>query len=160
MYNHSCYHQPIGYTHHLTTAIGSPCSPPHCLPRHSSYRTLHTPPSCPGFKLPHEPIEAICANNTHMDSIATKELHIPSLPPSLKKATVFAEMQKALISVPVLCDGDMEVSFRKKDMVITDTNQQVVLTGTRDPISKLWLLPIVPKKRKSHGQTTCPPFTY
>jgi hypothetical protein len=72
------------------------------------------PPNCPGTELAHDPIEVQCANNTNMQSVATVELDIPTLPPTLKTATVFREMSKPLFSIPVVCDGGMEVTFRKQ----------------------------------------------
>ncbi len=81
-----------------------------------------------------------------MQSVATIELHIPALSPELKKATVFKEMSKPLFSIPVVCDGGMEVTFRKKDVIVTNQQKQVVLKGIRDPESSLWLIPINEQK--------------
>jgi len=80
-----------------------------------------------------------CANNTKMQSVATVELHIPTLPARLKQATVFREMTKPLFSIPVVCDGGMEVTFRKHDMIVTDKDNQVILKGVRDTKTPLWL---------------------
>jgi hypothetical protein len=41
-------------------------------------------------------------------------------------------MTKPLFSVPVLCDGNMEVTFRKDDMIVKDENNKIVLTGKGD----------------------------
>jgi hypothetical protein len=92
-----------------------------------------------------------CANNTKMQSVATVELHIPTLPARLKQATVFREMTKPLFSIPVVCDGGMEVTFRKHDMIVTDKDNQVILKGVRDTKTPLWLIPIG-KKQTSHIQ--------
>jgi hypothetical protein len=81
-----------------------------------------------------------------MQSTATIELHLPTLPPALKKATVFKEMANPLFAVPVLCDGDMEVTFRKTDMFVKDQNNNIVLQGKRDTTTPLWLIPIVRHK--------------
>jgi hypothetical protein len=79
------------------------------------------PTNCPGKAVEHTQLNVQCANNTHMQSTATIELNLPTLPPALKTATVFKEMTKPLFSVPVLCDGNMEVTFRKTDMSKTKT---------------------------------------
>jgi hypothetical protein len=42
-----------------------------------------------------------------MQSVATQELDIPSLPATAKKAHAFKEMDKALLSVPELVDADL-----------------------------------------------------
>jgi hypothetical protein len=55
-------------------------------------------------------------------------------------------MTKPLFSVPVLCDGNMEVTFRKADMFVKDQNNNIVLTGKRDTATPLWLIPIVQQK--------------
>ena len=99
------------------------------------------PTDCPGRAIEHTQLNVQCANNTHMQSTATIELNLPTLPPALKKATVFKEMTKPLFSVPVLCDGNMEVTFRKADMFVQNNN--IVLTGKRDTATPLWLIPIV-----------------
>jgi hypothetical protein len=87
----------------------------------------------PGENLEHNQINVQCANNTNMQSVATIELQIPALLPELKKATVFKEMSKPLFSIPVVCDGGMEVTFRKKDVIVTNKQKQMVLKGIRDP---------------------------
>jgi hypothetical protein len=92
-----------------------------------------------------------CANNTNMQSVATVELDIPMLPARLKTATVFREMTKPLFSIPVVCDGGMEVTFRKHNMTVTNKDNQVILTGTRDTKTPLWLIPIG-TKTTSHMQ--------
>jgi hypothetical protein len=81
-----------------------------------------------------------------MQSVATVELDIPTLPTQLKTATVFREMSKPLFSIPVLCDGGMEVTFRKNDMIVKNKDNQIILTGVRDTKTPLWLIPIVKKK--------------
>ena len=92
-----------------------------------------------------------CANNTNMQSVATVELGIPTLPAQLKTATVFREMTKPLFSIPVVCDDGMEVTFRKNNMIVTNKDHQVILTGTRDTKAPLWLIPIG-KPTASHMQ--------
>jgi hypothetical protein len=70
-----------------------------------------------GYKgkiLPKEEIEVICANDATMQSVATQELDIPSLPARAKKAHLFKGMDKTLLSVPELVDADCNVNFNKK----------------------------------------------
>jgi hypothetical protein len=132
----------------ITHATSNNATPPtHLTAYPDTAATGHfVPPHCPGRALPHEPIIAWCANNTTMTSVATMELQIPTLPPALKKATVFEEMKKPLVSIPVLCDGDCEVTFSKLKVVITDKQKNVLLEGPRDMQSRLWLIPIVQRK--------------
>jgi hypothetical protein len=81
-----------------------------------------------GYKgkiLAKEEIKVICANGATMRSIATQELDLPSLPASAKKAHIFKEMDKALLSVPELVDTDCSVNFNiKRSVVVVDNNTQ------------------------------------
>ena len=106
------------------------------------------PQACPGTNIKHEQIKVQCANNSTMTSTVTIALNIPALPPPLTKATAFKEMTKALLSVPVLCDGDMEVTFRKNNMEVKDKNNNVLIQGKRDTESPLWIIPIVPEEKQ------------
>ena len=100
------------------------------------------PPNRPGKTIEHQSMEVQVANNINMQSIYNVELGIPALPPHLKKATVFKEMTRTLFSIPVVCDGWMEATFRKKYIVVKDQTNKVVLTGIQDTETPLWLIPI------------------
>jgi hypothetical protein len=100
-----------------------------------------------GKVLPNENIEVLCANGASMHSIGTQELDLPSLPSKAKKAHVFVEMDKALLSVPELVDSDCNVNFNKNTVVVIDNNtKKVILEGKRDPATRLWLVPIVQQR--------------
>jgi hypothetical protein len=82
---------------------------PHAIAYPDTAATGHfVPLNCPGTAITHAPLEVQCANKTHMQSVATVVLYIPSLPANLKTATVFQEMTKPLLSIPTVCDGGME----------------------------------------------------
>ena len=53
------------------------------------------------------------------------ELCIPALPQHLKKANIFKETTRPLFSILVICDGGMEVTFRKKYVVVKDQNKKL-----------------------------------
>ena len=53
-------------------------------------------------------------------------------------------MTRVLFSIPVVCDGGMEVTFRKKYVVVKYQNK-LVLTGIRGIETSPWLIPIVEK---------------
>ena len=61
-----------------------------------------------------------------MQSIDNVELVIPTLSMQLQKSAVFKGITKPLYSIPVVCDGGMEVTFRKKDLVVKYQNNKVV----------------------------------
>ena len=96
-----------------------------------------------GKTIEHQPIYVQSSNNTSIQSISNVELGISTLPPQLKKATIFKEITKPLFSIPAVCDGGMEVTFRKKDVVVKEQNNKVVLTGIQDTKTALWIIPIV-----------------
>ena len=54
-------------------------------------------------ELPHEQMGVFYTNNTTMDSTTTRQLNLPpDLPSSAQKGHAFNEMDKTLVSVPVL----------------------------------------------------------
>ena len=63
------------------------------------------PPGYVGTEAVHNPIDVQCANNEDLRSVGTITLDIPTLPALARQASVFCEMQKPLLSVPVLADS-------------------------------------------------------
>ena len=58
-----------------------------------------------GTELPHEQFGVICANNDTMNSTTTRQLNLsPDLPATAQQGHAFNEMDKSLVSVPVLCE--------------------------------------------------------
>ena len=79
-----------------------------------------------------------------MTSIATLELDIPGLPSTARKAHVFSEIHKPLLSIPQLCDAGCSVQFDETTVTVTNSNNEILLVGTRDPVTNLWLIPLGP----------------
>ena len=72
-----------------------------------------------GKKLTHDQFGVLCANNTTMNSTTTRQLNLsPDLPATAQQGHAFNEMDKSLISVPVLCDADCQVLFGKKKVQV------------------------------------------
>jgi hypothetical protein len=91
-----------------------------------------------GKPLQHEEINVGVANTNTMNSVTTRQLQLAAeLPMEAQKAHGFKEMERSLISVPVLCDADCTVVFKKKNVQVS---QQLV--GTNDVCLLL-----------NHGQT-------
>ena len=65
-----------------------------------------------------------------MQSEATIELGIPGVPPATKKAHVFKDVKKALLSIPQLCDAGCFVHFSNKDVTVTNNSNVVMMKGT------------------------------
>ena len=79
------------------------------------------PPSCSGTTLPHDPITVRFANNNKMESIKSLNLQLPTLPLPARKATVFKEIRKTLLSVHVLVYNDCTVTFDKHEVIVKNT---------------------------------------
>ena len=63
-----------------------------------------------GKELQHEEIRVGEADSNTMDSVTTRQLQLaPELPMETQKGNGFNEMDRSLISVPVLCDGNCTV---------------------------------------------------
>ena len=94
-----------------------------------------------GSNKTHEPIDVICANSTTMSSTATKELIIPEVPADAKKAHIFPDMKKNLLSVPVMCDAGCICTF-SYDKVVIEKDDKTIMTGPRDYATRLWTVPV------------------
>lgn len=112
------------------------------------------PSTCPGKPVPHAPIQACCANTTIMSSMGTKEPSLPILHPSQHTATVFQDIKKTLLSAPVLCDGDLTITFTKSTVMVKGDNINVIMRGKQDPKTSLWLIPIEENTRAYNQYTT------
>ena len=65
-----------------------------------------------GTTMHHEQFGVLCANNTTMNSTTTRQLNLsPHLPAIAQQGHAFKEMDKSLVSVPVLCDAGCQVLF-------------------------------------------------
>ena len=109
------------------------------------------PPGCKGKQLPHQPIEAICANKTSMKSIATMELEMPHLTPAMKTATAFEEITKPLFSAPVIADEGCEITFRKKDMDVKKNNQITLSGANKRPSVKIMVSTNCEEESRPYG---------
>ena len=77
-----------------------------------------------------------------MNSTTTRQLNLsPDLPATAQQGHAFNEMDKSLISVPVLCDADCQVLFGKQKVQVIKNNK-VIIEGDRDAVTNLWLIPL------------------
>ena len=84
-----------------------------------------------GQPLHHEEINVGVANTNTMNSVTTRQLQLaPELPMEAQKAHGFNEMERSLISVPVLCDADCTVVFKKKNVQVIKANKIICLLYT------------------------------
>ena len=94
----------------------------------------------PGELIEHQPLEVKCANNSIMRSIATKLLYLPHLPTKARIAHVFAEMERSLLSISILCDAGCKCIFEEEKVTIMKNNNTII-QGKRDDDSTLWCIP-------------------
>ena len=67
-------------------------------------------------------------------------LDLKQLPPESRASDKFHEIQVPLISVKRLCDLDLEVHFRNKQVTVTDHLGTTVLAGALDPKTELYMV--------------------
>ena len=85
-----------------------------------------------GKELQHGEIKVGVANTNTMNSVTTRQLQLaPELPMEAQKAHGFKEMDRSLISVPVLCDADCTVVFKKDNVQVIKGNK-IIIEGPRD----------------------------
>ena len=90
-----------------------------------------------GEPLHHEEINVGVANTNTMNSVTTRQLQLsPELPVEAQKAHGFNEMERSLISVPVLCDANCTVVFKKKNVQVLKDNK-IIIEGPRDAETNL-----------------------
>ena len=94
----------------------------------------------PGELIEHQPLEVKCANNSVMRLIETKLLFLPHLPQTARIAHVFAEMERSLLSISILCDAGCRCIFEEEKVMITKNNNTII-QGKRDEDSTLWCIP-------------------
>ena len=88
-----------------------------------------------------------CLNVTLPDSSKITSTHvahipIPTLPPQATKTYIFPGLQFALLSVGQLCDCNCTVHFSKQTVKIFNADNTLISTGTRDPHTELWKIPL------------------
>lgn len=83
-------------------------------------------------------------DGTALQSSKCVQLNLPNVPPQACKAHVLPGLAHAsLLSLGVLCDNGCTATFDNKKVTINHQNK-IVLTGNRDPITRLWHIPLSP----------------
>ena len=77
-----------------------------------------------------------------MHTTETIELKIDNLPNNAKIGHRLPGIVNNLVAAPILCDAGCEVKFTKTDVTVTKNNE-ILLTGWRDPTNNLWRVPLV-----------------
>jgi hypothetical protein len=79
-----------------------------------------------------------------MQATHTCTLKLPNVPRAAQSAHIFPKMQSALLSTPKLCDAGCTAHFSNTTVIVRTQDGTVVLSGHRDPITKLWGVPLPP----------------
>ena len=84
-----------------------------------------------------------CPNGQNIYSTSIAQLNIPNVPANANKARVFKDLNSGnLLSIGQLCDNGCEAIFQPTKVTIKNKNNQTVLEGPRDPVTKLWTINI------------------
>ena len=96
-----------------------------------------------------ESISVQMPNGKEIKSSHTGELHYPNLPGGGGiPAHVFKELQGSLLDIGGLCDLGLKAVFDKTAVYIVNTEcEEIVLSGTRDPDTRLWMIALQPITR-------------
>jgi hypothetical protein len=86
-----------------------------------------------------KPIHVMLPDGSSVTSTHTGKLNWPQIPEQARLVHVFPTFSGSLISIGILCDCGLTVTYDKEKVVIKDANN-IVMSGQRDPISRLWML--------------------
>lgn len=78
-------------------------------------------------------------NGTSIKSTHTAKLNMPRLPEQARHVHLFPDLTGSLLSIGLLCDNGLTAEYTA-DVVIIRDGADVVLTGTRSPRTRLWMI--------------------
>jgi len=96
----------------------------------------------------HEIITVKMPNGEEIKSSFTGKLNYDNIPQH-KRVHIFKTLWGSLLSIGELCDSGLIAVFTAEAVYIVDVDKDnVVLSGDRDPITKLWMIKLVPISNK------------
>ena len=87
-----------------------------------------------------EPIRALLTDRNKINTHIQCKIIMDGLPEQLKTPYKFDKIQEPLMSIPVLCDNRCTVKFTKQSVHVNKYGK-TILTGYREPATKLWRFP-------------------
>ena len=106
-------------------------------------------------KLPQKPDKQLrvqLPDGSFMESKTSTHLPFIDLNPKATQAHTFQALKTAnLLSIGQLCDNDCVATFNKTTVTITK-NKSIIMTGKRDEITGMWLIPMPHKTTKLQNQ--------
>ena len=86
-------------------------------------------------------------DSTTIKSTHTATLPIPSLDANATKVHIFPTLLSALLSVGQLCDSDCSITFKKNEVSIFNSHNDLITTGFRDTSTGMYNIPLpIPTK--------------
>ena len=93
----------------------------------------------------HEAITVTMPNGDEIQSSFTGKLNYSNLPQNGNKVHVFKSLWGSLLGIGDLCDTGLTAVFTADSVYIVDAeNEVVVLSGERDPDTRLWMIALKP----------------
>ena len=90
----------------------------------------------------HQSVSVGTANNGLMRSVVANIIKLAQLPLEARRCLKFKEITLPLLSVGRFCQQGMEVTFTKDKVTVCNQQGLIVLTGRRDPVRNLYLVPL------------------
>jgi hypothetical protein len=88
------------------------------------------------------PIAIRNPNGEVMHSTHTAELHLPGLPLAARQVHIVHSLaSQSLLSIGQFCDAGCKVAFDAETVTVSH-NAEVLLTGQRTPLTRLWHLDV------------------
>eukprot|EP01034_Spumella_vulgaris_P038071 gene38071-46978_t len=93
-----------------------------------------------------------------ISSTHTATLNLPSLPLAARRAHIFPALVCSLLSIGELCDSGLIAIYTSTTVTIFN-GPQVVLTGTRSPETRLWMVDLTAASNQYNRTDASIPFT-
>jgi hypothetical protein len=119
----------------VNSAVADTGCTDHFLPRHCPVENIQPTTNGIVVGLP---------DTSTMQAAHTCTLKLPRLPRAAQSAHIFPKMQAALLSIPKLCDAGCTAHFSSTTVVVKTKDGTIALVGRRDPLTKLWEVPLAP----------------
>mgnify|MGYP007082274983 CR=1 FL=1 len=104
------------------------------------FMSFQDTPALLDVKLTTSPVVVTLPDGTRATSTHTAMLNFPTIPYAAQRVDVFPNWIGSLLSIGMLCDCGLTAVYTSTTVTIRDNKQNVVLTGTRSPSTKLWMV--------------------
>ena len=94
---------------------------------------------------PLSPTHAVVVNLPNGNTVTATHsgsLRFTQLPLSARHAYIFPHLENSLLSIGILCDHGYTATYDKDKVNILNCDNNIILSGTRHPFNKLWMIPM------------------